>query len=891
MKQDSPERDLLKNAQGTSQENSNEQPNTFLYHIFGIDRSSLRNIIRLSGDEILYLVGKSIVRFNISTRTRTYCYHSMCERLSCMTIDMKQQLLFVGEVGNDPSIMACSLPDFKTQFELKDGSRRGYSCLNISRDQKYLCSVSMKPDYIVTVWDLMEKQVLIKHTVNSNECFNVSFSPFDDSIITTSGSEHIMFWELVETFTGLKLQHENGRFGRVDSNDILSTAHLQNEKLISGSRCGHLLLWDEGFLKCRFVEPKQKDTHACNSDEKHGGSPSHEGGITFIHFDVERKEILSAGEDASIKWWCLNDLYQCIRNIDENMDCQLSPTRVLRLKQNIPIAHVLLPNEAKDTFLIVGANGKLWQSDIMGCDLNEIWHFHCVPISDFTISPYEHLAVTCDSEGYIFCWDFLRKTCISTLKFKSECTCIEWFPDTTCPVMARRSFLVGFSDGMIRSFYATNNSIILRELLKPHASAVEHLTFHNSGEYLASCGRDGDIFIFRHSGKIDSKTNFAPIGFVKCNGIDKTMRWKQDVLAFDFEDESNRKHFEVDLTVAVKNDTRRSRITRATYNLKIVPIPKENIHGSNKVELSNNSLFEQASERKLSFDMKFLLTVDYDNCLVVLRLDETGSCSSCRERTELYPNSGEGSTLQPKGFGDIQIPKLSSISEGLSRKLVQEDVKFSIEEEQQERNARKNDSQVREKIDALKKEFLSVIKMNESLPPGIRMPQDMLIVDHHADEVYDDIRKKVFAAVTKEYESESNSWKQTRKRLEEAFVDNIDYSLFDVKGLINNLKVDSCPTMKLPHSFHALEEKFNTITKGNIEPSHENISSNSKYDELDVSCDQRDQTEIGDHPRTFQARAVSTEDNETFTHSNHTHFYPTHISLACSGREKTGNKD
>ena len=877
MNQDSPKKELLSAQQG-SQECSSEQSNSFLYHIFGIERSTLRNIIRLNGDEILYLAGKSIVCCNLSTRTRTFCYHSMCKGLSCMAIDVDQKLIFVGEVGNDPTIIACSLPDFEIQYELKGGAQKGYSCLSISRDQRYLCGVGMKPDYTVTVWNLVEKQVLIKKTINSNECFNVSFSPFDDAVITTSGSDHILFWELVETFTGLKLQHENGRFGRVDSNDILSIAHLPNEKVISGSRCGHLLLWDEGFLRCRFIDPTQKDTNVSNDNKKQGtlafSSPAHEGGITYIHFDVKSKEIISAGEDGNIKWWCLNDFYQSIGDIDEHMDCQLSPIRVLHLKQNIPIAHVLLPKEAKDKLLIVSANGKLWESDMTGSILNEIWYFHYGPISDLSLSPYEHLAVTCDSEGYVFCWDFLQKTCISTARFKSQCTCIEWFPDAICPIMTRRSFLVGFSDGLIRSFYVTNNSIIFRELSKPHLSAVEGLTFHSGGQYLASCGRDGDVFIFKHHGKIDSKTNFTPIGFVKCSGIGKTLRWQGDGLAFDFEDCSSGKIFEVNLVDAEENDTRRSRITRTTYDLQIVPMLKDSARVSNKLDILGGSLVGQSIKSKHSFDMKFSLTVDHDNLLMVHRLDESGSCLSCLEQTKIYQNSSEGSALQPKGFGIIQLPTLPSIHEGLASKSVEEDVKYSIEEElqmkllnQQKRATRKNEAQVSKKVADLKTEFLNVVKMNESLPPAIRMSQEMLMVDYHADELYDDIRSKAFAAVKKEYDVESNIWKEKRKSLEEAFVNNIDYGLFGVEGLINDLKVDSCPTMKLPSSFYALEERFNRVTNPNIEPIGTSTCTKPKHNALAVSCDQKDQPEAGDHPRTFQSRTVSKHTAKKIMHT------------------------
>jgi hypothetical protein len=36
--------------------------------------------------------------------------------------------------------------------------------------------------------------------------YNVSFSPRFDGVLYTSGTGHIRFWKMADTFTGLKLQ-------------------------------------------------------------------------------------------------------------------------------------------------------------------------------------------------------------------------------------------------------------------------------------------------------------------------------------------------------------------------------------------------------------------------------------------------------------------------------------------------------------------------------------------------------------------------------------------------------------------------------------------------------------------------------------------------------------
>eukprot|EP00957_Ditylum_brightwellii_P140080 10673736-Ditylum_brightwellii.AAC.1 len=54
-------------------------------------------------------------------------------------------------------------------------------------------------------------------------------------------------------FTGLKLQGELGKFSKVDLCDIKAFAELPDGTFVSGSESGHLLLWEDSFLKCRFI--------------------------------------------------------------------------------------------------------------------------------------------------------------------------------------------------------------------------------------------------------------------------------------------------------------------------------------------------------------------------------------------------------------------------------------------------------------------------------------------------------------------------------------------------------------------------------------------------------------------------------------------------------------
>ncbi len=70
------------------------------------------------------------------------------------------------------------------------------------------------PDYQLSVWDWKNEKLLLKSKAFSQDIYRVTFSQFNENWLTTSGTGHIRFWKIAETFTGLKLQGDIGKFGQ-----------------------------------------------------------------------------------------------------------------------------------------------------------------------------------------------------------------------------------------------------------------------------------------------------------------------------------------------------------------------------------------------------------------------------------------------------------------------------------------------------------------------------------------------------------------------------------------------------------------------------------------------------------------------------------------------------
>ena len=66
---------------------------------------------------------------------------------------------------------------------------------------------------------------------------------------------------MASTFTGLKLQGDIGKFGKVELTDIYSFVELPNNQVLSSTESGALLLWEGNFIKLRIMRGAARNCH------------------------------------------------------------------------------------------------------------------------------------------------------------------------------------------------------------------------------------------------------------------------------------------------------------------------------------------------------------------------------------------------------------------------------------------------------------------------------------------------------------------------------------------------------------------------------------------------------------------------------------------------------
>lgn len=81
--------------------------------------------------------------------------------------------------------------DASYHLVLPGGTECAYSFADFNIDGNLLASIGCAPDYMLTLWDWRQEQVLLSCKAISQEVYRVTFSPYESDSLTTSGSQHI----------------------------------------------------------------------------------------------------------------------------------------------------------------------------------------------------------------------------------------------------------------------------------------------------------------------------------------------------------------------------------------------------------------------------------------------------------------------------------------------------------------------------------------------------------------------------------------------------------------------------------------------------------------------------------------------------------------------------
>jgi WD40 repeat protein len=191
-----------------------------MHHLAGFDTSRRGAIHCVNPNTILYIAGNALIEFDLTTKVRKYVMGLDGEAVGAFSMHPNKELIAVGGAGVNPNIYVYTYPKFEIVRVLKGGTERGFSGLDWTSDGGKLASVGSSPDYLLTVWDWNNSRITLHTKAFGQDVFKVNFSKDDPGRLVTCGAGHVRFWEMAKTFTGLKLQGEIGKFGKIDLSDI-----------------------------------------------------------------------------------------------------------------------------------------------------------------------------------------------------------------------------------------------------------------------------------------------------------------------------------------------------------------------------------------------------------------------------------------------------------------------------------------------------------------------------------------------------------------------------------------------------------------------------------------------------------------------------------------------
>ncbi|XP_077441864.1 cilia- and flagella-associated protein 44-like isoform X2 [Vanacampus margaritifer] len=490
----------------------------FLSHSFGYDCGRRANLQLLDDRTLVYIAGQLLILLDVCTKQQKYLRSCSGAGIGAITVNHDKDHLVVAEKGRKPILIIYKYPSLKAYRILRDGTELAFCSVNFNSDGSLLGSLGSAPDYMLTVWNWMQEEVVLRCKAISQEVYRVTFSPYNPGLLTSSGSGHIKFWKMASTFTGLKLEGLIGHFGKTAATDIEGYIELPDGKVLSGSNWGNLLLWDGNAIK---VELCSKGGHCC-----HAG--------VVQPFALEDGQLMTFGSDGMIRGWDFETI-DAADSSSENSKFELETINELAVGRNVCIVSVVKSSQAESTvWFVQDSNGAIWKVDLSFTystpDPVCLYSSHAGPIKGLDVSKNSYLMATTALDRSVRVFDFLAKRELTCSFFTQGGTALHWAPP---PVTQTGSLLVtGFEDGVVRLLELYDPSglqivtrqnveaqLRLKQAFKPHNAAVTTVAYERNGTVLATGSSDCTVFFFTVGEK------YEPIGFVCVPGPVQVMEW------------------------------------------------------------------------------------------------------------------------------------------------------------------------------------------------------------------------------------------------------------------------------------------------------------------------------------------------------------------------------
>ncbi|XP_045768159.1 cilia- and flagella-associated protein 44 isoform X2 [Maniola jurtina] len=440
------------------------------------------------------------------------------------------------EGERDPIILLYTWPQMEIDAVLRDGTTNAYSVLDFSPDGELLASVGREPDYNLTIWNWKRHTILLRTSAFTFDVNTVMFSPYCPGQLTTAGAAHIKMWKMSNTFTGLKLKGELGRFGKTEICDVLGVYPMPDEKVLSGCEWGNVLVWEAGLVK---LEVTQRGRKTC-----------HKAPIIQFMLSLAGDEVTTIGRDGYVRAWYWDTVEQADPPEDDPY-VELNPVA----ETYVPGCQIMCLKHQKDMYWYAqDGNGGVWTVELdidkLECNHRKVMTFHSGGVVAIAALRTHPILITAGEDGALHAYNTETHILLARYQFQAAVTCLLYPPidvDATSRVI-----LVGFADGIMRMLLVhperlqAHSSLIeikvhsaltihsedsvnadvldLISLLKPHSKAITQITINEPRTLLVTCGEDCTIFMYHL--ELGTPFTLERLGFIQTPNNVAYMTWK-----------------------------------------------------------------------------------------------------------------------------------------------------------------------------------------------------------------------------------------------------------------------------------------------------------------------------------------------------------------------------
>ncbi|KAK4886398.1 hypothetical protein RN001_002669 [Aquatica leii] len=379
-----------------------------------------------------------------------------------------------------------------------------------SPNGQMLVSHSGEPDYTLTIFDWSTSTILFTSLSNAY-VYKIIFSVFNHNYFTSFGPNYIKFWKISKTFTGLKLEEQEGKFNQTNMCNILCAYIMPNDMVLSGCEWGNILVWKNGYI---HVEIERKLNKKC-----------HNAPITQLFF--KNNELWSISMDGQIKLW-----YYPKIDIKKLLDNDLLVSVEPIYKFNMPRIMFLgiYQQDDSNNFFVQDGNGGLWDIDL-NTKTNpkppeQLYKCHGGAVADIAVYPWSNYLFSLGVDGRLQIYNYEKHEFLYSFQHPAKGSCLLYLPISV--QSSGDLLIIGFDDGNLRVVVVdveTTIACTTIQIIKPHSLPIRKIALNKSTKVLVSASEDCTIFVHYLQCSEFEYATVVPIGYVRLPEVANCLLW------------------------------------------------------------------------------------------------------------------------------------------------------------------------------------------------------------------------------------------------------------------------------------------------------------------------------------------------------------------------------